>query len=75
MTALDEKGIASRPMFHPLSSLPAYDGQADALAARKRNEVSYRLSPWGINLPSAMNLTREQVQRVADTLRRLLAAS
>ena len=75
MVALDKEGIASRPMFHPLSSLPAYDGQAEALAARKRNEVSYRLSPWGINLPSAMNLTREQVQRVADTLRRLLASS
>ena len=75
MVALDKEGIDSRPMFHPLSSLPAYDGQAEALAARKRNEVSYRLSPWGINLPSAMNLTREQVQRVTDTLRRLLAAS
>jgi perosamine synthetase len=75
MAALDAEGINSRPMFHPLSSLPAYDGQAEALAARTRNEVSYRLSPWGINLPSAMNLTREQVQRVADTLRRLLASS
>jgi perosamine synthetase len=75
MVALDKEGITSRPMFHPLSSLPAYDGEAEALAARKRNEVSYRLSPWGINLPSAMNLTCEQVQRVADTIRRLLGAS
>ena len=75
MVALDKEGIASRPMFHPLSSLPAYDGEAEALVARKRNEVSYRLSPWGINLPSAMNLTREQVQRVTDTLRRLLTTS
>ena len=75
MVALDKEGIASRPMFHPLSSLPAYDGEAEALVARKRNEVSYRLSPWGINLPSAMNLTREQVQRVTDTLRRLFTTS
>ena len=72
MAALDAEGIDSRPMFHPLSSLPAYDGQAEAAVARKRNAVSYRLSPWGINLPSAMNLTREQVQRVAETLRRIL---
>jgi perosamine synthetase len=72
MVALDAEGIDSRPMFHPLSSLPAYDGQAEAAVARKRNEVSYRLSPWGINLPSAMNLTLEQVQRVAETLRRIL---
>ena len=75
MAALDAEGIDSRPMFHPLSSLPAYDGQAEAAVARKRNAVSYRLSPWGINLPSAMNLTREQVQRVAETLRRILGNS
>ena len=75
MAALDAEGINSRPMFHPLSSLPAYDGQAEAAVARKRNEVSYRLSPRGINLPSAMILTREQVQRVAETLRRILGVS
>jgi perosamine synthetase len=75
MSALDAEGIDSRPMFHPLSSLPAYEGQAEAVVARKRNEVSYRLSPWGINLPSAMNLTREQVRRVAKTLRRILGVS
>ena len=72
MAALDVEGIDSRPMFHPLSSLPAYDGQVEAAVARKRNAVSYRLSPWGINLPSAMNLTLEQVQRVVETLRRIL---
>ena len=75
MAALDKEGIDSRPMFHPLSSLPAYEGQAEAVVARKRNEVSYRLSPWGINLPSALNLTREQVQHVAETLRRILGVS
>tara|TARA_B100000959_G_scaffold158213_1_gene165864 strand:- start:447 stop:1580 length:1134 start_codon:yes stop_codon:yes gene_type:complete len=75
MLALDKEGIDSRPMFHPLSSLPAYDGQVEALSAQKRNEVSYRLSPWGINLPSAMNLEREHVQRVVDTIRGLLDVS
>ncbi|MDE2681619.1 MAG: DegT/DnrJ/EryC1/StrS family aminotransferase, partial [Verrucomicrobiota bacterium] len=72
MAALDVEGIDSRPMFHPLSSLPAYDGQAQAAVARKRNAVSYRLSPWGINLPSAMNLTRDQVQCVAETMGHIL---
>jgi len=75
MAEFDAEGIDSRPMFHPLSSLPAYEGQAEAAVARKRNAVSYRLSPWGINLPSAMNLTYEQVQRVAETLRRILGLS
>ena len=72
MAVRDAEGSDSRPMFHPLSSLPAYDGQAEAAVARKRNAGSYRLSPWGINLPSAMNLTRAQVRRVAETLRRIL---
>jgi len=72
MAALDAEGIESRPMFHPLSSLSAYEGHAEAAVARKRNESSYRLSPWGINLPSALCLTREQVQRVVKTLRQIL---
>ena len=72
MAALDAEGIDSRPVFHPLSSLPAYEGHAEGAVARKRNESSYRLSPWGINLPSALCLTREQVQRVVKTLRQIL---
>jgi perosamine synthetase len=72
MAALDAEGIDSRPVFHPLSSLSAYEGHAEAAVARKRNESSYRLSPWGINLPSALCLTREQVQRVVKTLRQIL---
>ena len=72
MAALDQEGIDSRPMFHPLSSLPAYADQAQAAAARKRNVTSYHLSPWGINLPSALCLKQTQVSRVADVLRRTL---
>ena len=68
MAQLEGEGIDSRPMFHPLSSLPAYEGQAEAVIARQRNKVSYRLSPCGINLPSALCLDRLQVQRVAKTL-------
>jgi perosamine synthetase len=75
MEALDKEGIDSRPMFYPLSSLPAYVGQAEAALAAQRNEVSYRLSPWGINLPSALCLDRLQIERVVKTLCRLLGKS
>ena len=75
MAALDAEGIDSRPFFRPLSSLPAYDGQAEALIARKRNATSYGISPWGINLPSALCLTHEQVKHVAETLGRLIHRS
>ena len=75
MAALDAEGVGSRPFFHPLSSLPAYDGQAEALIVKKRNQTSYRLSPWGINLPSALCLSHDQVNRVVATLGRLIHPS
>lgn len=72
MELLAAEGIDCRPFFHPLSSLPAYAGSAEAKAARARNSVSYTLSPFAINLPSALNLTRAQVHRVAIALRAVL---
>lgn len=72
MEALSTQGIDTRPFFHPLSSLPAYAAMEQAARARGRNVVSYRLAPWGINLPSALTLTREQVARVCAAVRSLL---
>ena len=74
MGALDKEGIDSRPMFYPLSSLSAYDGVFQSAIARDRNEVSYRITPWGINLPSALCLKKGQVQRVVDALIQILSA-
>lgn len=73
MTALSERGIDTRPFFHPLSSLPAYEGSPRAKEARERNTVSYRLSPYGINLPSALSLTEHDVAFVCESLRQILA--
>ena len=67
--ALKTAGIDSRPFFSPLSSLPAFSRTAQASAARARNSVAYALTPYGINLPSALNLSRADVGRVCDTLR------
>ena len=75
MELLSAEGIDCRPFFHPLSSLPAYAQQPQAAAARARNHISYALSPRAINLPSALNLTREQVARVSQTFKRVLAQS
>ena len=75
MELLAREGIDCRPFFHPLSSLPAYAGMPQAEWARSRNRASYAISPYGINLPSALNLTREQVHRVAAALRTVLATS
>ncbi|MFQ5717978.1 MAG: DegT/DnrJ/EryC1/StrS family aminotransferase [Acidobacteriota bacterium] len=75
MAAFAEHGIDTRPFFHPLSSIPAYADHEQAVAARERNAVSHDIPRRGINLPSALNLTGEQVQRVCDVLRQILARS
>ncbi len=64
---LAEQGIDTRPFFHPLSSLPAYAGQGRG--GREKNPTSYAVAPRGINLPSALSLTQDNVRRVVDALR------
>jgi len=66
---MDQKGVDCRPFFHPLSSLPAYAGLKEAIRAQKQNEVSYRLSPHGVNLPSGFNLTKPTVNYVCNALK------
>jgi perosamine synthetase len=74
MDELRQRGVDSRPFFHPLSSLPAYAGSPQAEAARRRNTVAHEIAPRGVNLPSALSLTREQVTYVGEQVRELFAA-
>jgi perosamine synthetase len=67
--ALKAQGIDSRPFFSPLSCLPAFRATPQAKAARARNATAYSLTPFGINLPSALSLSREDVARVCRSLR------
>jgi perosamine synthetase len=69
LSALD---IDCRPFFHPLSSIPAYASLPQAEEARARNRVSYEICPYGLNLPSGLNLTRADVGYVCDKLKQLL---
>jgi len=71
---LSARGIDSRPFFYPLSMLPAYAQTPTAREAQARNHVSYRLAPWGVNLPSAMNLTQAQAQFVCESFKAALDA-
>jgi perosamine synthetase len=66
--ALSEEKIDCRPFFHPLSSLPAYQHFDQAALAKRRNRVSYDLGPRGLNLPSALTLTKDQVEYVCRAL-------
>lgn len=69
---LSAANIDSRPFFYPLSSLPAYAGSAFAVQAQERNRCAYALSKFGVNLPSALSLTADQVSHVCATLINIL---
>jgi perosamine synthetase len=75
MEQLSAEGIDTRPFFHPLSSIPAYAASPEAEKARQRNRVCYRISPYGINLPSGLNLQPEQVKRVSEAFKKILSRS
>ena len=72
MHKLKENGIDSRPFFYPLSSQPAYEHTIQAKKAQKKNMVSYRISPLGINLPSGMSTDHEIVAHVCHVLKQVL---
>jgi perosamine synthetase len=69
---MKENNIDCRPFFHPLSSLPAYENLVKAHQARSRNNVSYQISPYGMNLPSGLDMTESKVRYVCDTLKGIL---
>jgi perosamine synthetase len=69
----EEHGIDVRPFFHPMSSLPAFAGYPKVQEARRNNTAAYAISPRAFNLPSALLLSEEQVDRVCNLLKSLLA--
>ena len=55
-----------------MSSIPAYANTPQAETARERNTVGYGISGRGVNLPSGLQLTREDVATVCAALREIL---
>jgi perosamine synthetase len=72
MKGLSERGIDTRPFFAPLSSQGAYEAFAGSAGARERNPVAYAVSSHAINLPSALCLTKDQVDYVCAQFKLLL---
>lgn len=68
---LKDKGISTRPFFHPLSSLKAYESALDSKRAREKNPKSYDVSRRGVNLPCAANLTRDEVKYIKQSLKEI----
>jgi perosamine synthetase len=72
MERLSQHGMDTRPFFHPLSSIPAYEDSEQAYFARQRNKVAYSISPFAINLPSALSLRKNEVDAVCTALKEIL---
>jgi perosamine synthetase len=72
MQLMSNHNIDCRPFFHPLSSIPAYRATPQGEEARAQNVVSYRVSPYGINLPSGLNMTEDKVALVCEKLKEIL---
>jgi perosamine synthetase len=74
MRRLAERGIDTRPFFYPLSTLPAYEALPAAAVARREHVAAHAVSRYGLNLPCALRLEREDVATVVGTLREVVAS-
>lgn len=62
MNSLRENNIDSRPFFYPLHKMPFFGGSRDY-------PIAEDLSNRGINLPSSVNLRKDQIERIVDTIK------
>lgn len=69
---LQEKGIASRPFFSPLSSLKAYENEQDTVRAKNSNSFSYDICARGVNLPCGALITEDNIKYVVENLKRAI---
>ncbi|MCG6167601.1 aminotransferase class I/II-fold pyridoxal phosphate-dependent enzyme [Leptospira sp. FAT2] len=67
ITKAKEYNIDLRPFFYPLSQMPIY-----SRFARKRNEVSERISAIGLNLPTILSLNYEEYKRIGEILTNII---
>ena len=68
LSDLAARDIDARPFFYPLSAIPAFYDQPESARARAENVVAARISPYGVNLPSAAVLDADSVGQIADIL-------
>jgi perosamine synthetase len=67
---LDEAGIQTRPFFYPLHLQPAF--RRFDWFREESLPVSENLYEYGFYLPSGLTLEKDQLERVADSLHRVL---
>jgi perosamine synthetase len=70
MAKLASAGIDTRPIFYCMHDMPPYKG----FAGNREFPVSARISANGLSLPSSTSITQAELDFVADTVVRLVAA-
>ena len=68
ITNLEKKGIESRQFFHPSHLLPPYQSNL-------KLPVSEELSARGLNLPSGINLSENQITEIVEVIRATLISN
>ena len=63
---LGENGIETRPFFYPILTMPPY------YTNRVDFTVAEELSNKGINLPSSVKLSKDDIQKICKTIKRII---
>lgn len=72
MEEFRQYGIDTRPFFYPVSSQPAYLKYCKGKNYKKKNPVSYKISPFGISLPYSFKLTESDVEYICKIFLEIL---
>ena len=70
MQELALRGIETRPVFYPISSMPPYSN-----VRKQRFSVAERISKRGLSLPSSPLLNKEDIRRICAVFRELADVS
>ena len=70
MQELALRGIETRPVFYPISSMPPYRN-----GRKRRFSVAERISKRGLSLPSSPLLNKEDIRRICAVFRELADVS
>lgn len=73
MAALHPLNIDTRPVFYPLSSLPAYESVVASKPYAQKNPVAYHLGHYGINLPSGFNVSNSDIAYISACLYKVVS--
>lgn len=70
MRRLKEKGIGTRPFFWPMHEQPVFKRMG--LFENEKYPVAERIARRGFYLPSGLTMTKEQIDRVCEAVRKAL---